>query len=143
MLISDVLGVKGANVVTVRPDQTVQEAVERLAEHRIGAVVVTDFNKPVGIFSERDLVNRLAKSGVQAYGYEVQDLMSTPLITGRIDDTIEHALTLMVHRRIRHLPIVNGAALLGLVSLGDLIKYRLDQKELEANVLLDITRMRA
>jgi CBS domain-containing protein len=143
MLISDVLDVKGATVVTIRPDQTVQEAVERLAEHRIGAVVVTDFNKPVGIFSERDLVNRLAKSGVRAYAYEVRELMTTKLITGRVDDTIEAALTLMVQRRIRHLPIVNDTALLGLVSIGDLIKFRLDQKELEANVLLDITRMRA
>jgi CBS domain-containing protein len=143
MLISDVLGVKGAHVVTIRPEQTVQEAVERLAEHRIGAVVVTDFNKPVGIFSERDLVNRLAKTGVRAYEYEVRALMSTPLITGRLDDTIEDALTLMVRRRIRHLPIVNGTALLGLVSIGDLIKFRLDQKELEASVLLDISRMRA
>ena len=143
MLISDVLGVKGDHVVTIRPDQTVKEAVERLAEHRIGAVVVTDFEKPVGIFSERDLVNRLAKSGIRAYDFEVRELMSAPLITGHPDNTIEHALTLMVHRRIRHLPILGATRMQGLVSIGDLIKYRLDQKELEASVLLDIARMRA
>jgi CBS domain-containing protein len=142
MLISDVLRTKGHGVVTIRPDQTVQEAVERLAKHRIGALVVENRLKPVGIFSERDLVNRLAKSGVRAYGYEVREVMSAPIITSRLEDTIEQALALMTQRRIRHLPILTGDDLVGLVSIGDLIKYRLDQKELEANVLLDIARSR-
>ncbi len=143
MLISDVLRTKGHEVVTIRPDQTVKEAVERLAQHRIGALVVEKSLKPVGIFSERDLVNRLAKSGVRAYEYEVRELMSAPIITAAPGDTIEQALALMIQRRIRHLPILTGEALTGLVSIGDLIKYRLDQKELEANVLLEITRRRA
>ncbi len=143
MLVSDVLRTKGHEVVTIRPNQTVREAVELLAKHRIGAVGVEDYLKPVGIFSERDLVNRLAKSGVRAYEFEVRELMTTPLITNHPDDTIEHALALMVEQRIRHLPILRDGALVGLVSIGDLIKYRLDQKELEANVLLDIARMRA
>ncbi len=142
MLISDVLRTKGHEVVTIRPDQTVKDAVERLAKHRIGALVVENRLKPVGIFSERDLVNRLAKSGVRAYDYEVREVMSAPVITGRLEDTIEQALDLMTRRRIRHLPILAGGDLAGLVSIGDLIKYRLDQKELEANVLLDITRRR-
>ena len=143
MLISDVLATKGASVFTIRLDQTVGEAVERLAKHRIGALVVLDFDKPVGIFSERDLVNHLARNGLHAFDYEVRELMTAPLITARINDPIEGALSLMVRRRIRHLPIVEGHGLLGLVSIGDLIKYRLDQKELEANTLLDIARMRA
>ena len=143
MLISDVLRTKGHEVVTIRPDQTVKEAVERLAQHRIGALVVEKSLKPVGIFSERDLVNRLAKNGVRAYEYEVRELMSAPIITAAPGDTIEQALALMIRRRIRHLPILTGEALTGLVSIGDLIKYRLDQKELEANVLLEITRRRA
>jgi CBS domain-containing protein len=143
MLISDVLRAKGSHVVTIRPEQTVKDAVERLAEHRIGALVVEDRLKPVGIFSERDLVNRLAKSGLRAYDYQVRELMSTKLITGVPDDTVEHALALMIDRRIRHLPILSNGELVGLVSIGDLVKYRLDQKELEASVLLDITRMGA
>jgi CBS domain-containing protein len=142
MLISDVLRTKGHAVVTVRVNQPVREAVELLAKHRIGAVVVEDHLKPVGIFSERDLVDRLARSGVRAYEFEVRELMTTPLLTNHPDDTIERALALMVERRIRHLPILKDGDLIGLVSIGDLIKYRLDQKELEANVLLDITRMR-
>jgi CBS domain-containing protein len=143
MLISDVIRGKGDSVITIRPEQTVKEAVERLAKHHIGALVVEHHLKPVGIFSERDLVNRLAKSGVRAWEYEVRELMTSPIVTARPEDTIEHALGLMTRRRIRHLPILKGEDLAGLVSLGDLIAYRLDQKELEANVLLDITRGRS
>jgi CBS domain-containing protein len=142
MLISDVLQTKGHKVVTIRPDQSVKDAVERLAQHRIGALVVEERLQPTGIFSERDLVNRLAESGARAYNYAVRDLMTSPVITGAPGDTIEQALAKMTGQRIRHLPIVDGQELVGIVSLGDLVKYRLDQKELEANVLLDISRMR-
>ena len=143
MLISDVLQTKGRKVVTIRPDQTVKDAVERLAEHRIGALVVEDQLKPVGIFSERDLVNRLAKSGARAYEFEVRELMSTPVISGSPTDTIDQTLALMTARRIRHLPILVGGELVGIVSLGDLVKHRMEAKELEANVLLDLSRMRS
>ncbi len=142
MFISDVLQAKGRKVVTIRPDQTVQEAVERLAEHRIGALVVEDHLKPVGIFSERDLVNRLAKSGARAYGFAVRECMSTPVVSGSPGDTVDYALALMTQRRIRHLPILVAEELVGLVSLGDLVKHRLEAKELEASVLLDLSRMR-
>ena len=143
MLISDVLHTKGHKVVTIRPDQTVREAVERLAEHRIGALVVEDQLKPVGIFSERDLLNRLAKSGAPAYQFRVREVMSSPVVSGSPTDTIDQTLRLMTHRRIRHLPILVEGELVGLVSLGDLVKHRLEEKELEASVLLDLSRMRA
>ncbi len=143
MRISDVLSGKGHEVITIRPDQTVREAVERLAKHRIGALVVEQMLKPVGVFSERDLVNGLAKSGARAYDYKVSELMSSPVVSGRRDDTVEHAMELMTRRRIRHLPILDGGDLAGMVSIGDLVKLRLDQKELEANTLLDIARRRA
>jgi CBS domain-containing protein len=142
MRISDVLHAKGHDVVTIRPDQTVKEAVERLAAYRIGALVVEEMLKPVGIFSERDLVNRLAKSGARAYEFKVRELMSAPVITGHPDDTVGQAMALMTQRRIRHLPIVNDGALLGMVSIGDLVKVRLDEKELEAETLRDIARLR-
>lgn len=142
MRISDVLRSKGPEVVTIRPDQTVKEAVERLAKHRIGALVVEEGLKPVGVFSERDLVNRLASSGARAYDFKVRELMSAPVIGGHADDTVEQALGLMIARRIRHLPILNGQELVGMVSIGDLVKIRLDEKELEANTLLDIARSR-
>ncbi len=141
MLISDVLRTKGHEVFTIRPEQTVKDAVERLAAHRIGALVVEEHAKAVGVFSERDLVNSLANSGVRAYEHPVRDLMSSPIVTGSPGDTIEHSLSMMIERRIRHLPIVGPNGLAGMVTVGDLIKHRLDQKELEAGVLLDISRM--
>jgi CBS domain-containing protein len=143
MRISDVLRGKGHEVITIRPDQTVREAVERLAKHKIGALVVEQMLKPIGVFSERDLVNRLATSGARAYEFKVSELMSSPIVSGRPDDTVEHAMQLMTKHRIRHLPIMDGGDLAGMVSIGDLVKHRLDQKELEANTLLDIARLRA
>ncbi len=140
MLVSDVLRTKGREVITVRSTDKVSVAVQKLAEKRIGAVVVEDKLKPVGIFSERDLVNALARSGPRAFDYEVRELMTTPLISAHPGDRIEAALALITTRRIRHLPIIDGGELVGLVSIGDLVKHRLDEKELEASVLLDIAR---
>ena len=97
--------------------------------------------KPVGIFSERDLVNRLAKNGARAYQFEVRELMSSPVISGAPTDTIDETLQLMTRKRIRHLPILTNGELVGVVSLGDLVKYRFEEKELEAGVLLDRARM--
>ena len=142
MRIADILQTKGRTVVTIRPDQLVSEAVERLAKHRIGALVVEDMLRPVGVFSERDLVNRLARSGARAYEFKVSELMSAPVISASLTDTVEHALGMMTRHRIRHLPIMDGAELAGMVSIGDLVKVRLDEKEMEVNTLQDIARFR-
>ena len=144
MLISDVLHTKGREVITVRTTDKVSVAVQKLAERRIGALVVEDrWYKPTGIFSERDLVRAFARHGPQAYDFEVHELMTSPFFSAHLDDRIDAALGLMTMKRIRHLPVLEGDELVGLVSIGDLVKYRLDEKELEANVLLEITRMRA
>ncbi len=143
MLISDVLRGKGREVITVRASDKVNVAVRLLAERRIGAVMVEDYLKPVGIFSERDLVNALARSGPRALDYEVRELMTSPFLSGAPSDRVDAVLGLMTVRRIRHFPILDGGELVGLVSIGDLVKQRLDEKELEANVLLEITRRHA
>jgi CBS domain-containing protein len=144
MLISDVLKLKGRDVVKVRPTDTVAFAVARLAEHRIGAVVVEDqWMKPVGIFSERDFVNAIAHDGAVALGYEVRQLMSSPIIPCHSLDRIDAVLATMTLAKIRHVPVIDTGRLNGIVSIGDLVKYRLDEKELEANVLLDLSRMHA
>lgn len=143
MLISDVLRSKGREVITVRASDKVNVAVRQLADRRIGAVMVEDFLKPIGIFSERDLVNALARSGPRALDYEVRELMTSPFLSGTPGDRVDAVLGLMTVRRIRHLPILDGGELVGLVSIGDLVKHRLDEKELEANVLLEITRRHA
>jgi CBS domain-containing protein len=144
MLISDVLRDKGRHVVTVQATDTVHSAVRKLAEHNIGALVVEDqWMKRVGVFSERDFVNAIVDHGAAALDIQVQALMSAPIVSCRSTDRIDAALMTMTVGRIRHLPVIDGGALKGIVSIGDLVKHRLDEKELEANVLLEISRMRA
>ena len=99
--------------------------------------------KPVGIFSERDFINAAARDGAAVLGLEVQQLMSRPMLTCRAPDRIDAVLATMTTARIRHLPVIENNELKGIVSIGDLVKHRLDEKELEASVLRDISRMRA
>jgi CBS domain-containing protein len=144
MSISDVLRGKGRQVVTVRTTETVQAAVRKLADNRIGAVVVEDaWMRPEGIFSERDFVNAVAEYGAEALLFRVERLMSKPLVTCRLADKVETALAAMTMAKIRHLPVKDDNQLVGIVSIGDLVKHRLDEKALEANVLLDIARFHA
>ena len=142
MSISDVLHGKGHNVVKVRNTDTVQTAVRKLADHRIGAVVVEDqWMRNAGIFSERDFVNAIAREGAAVLGFDVQQLMSSPIISCHSSDRIDAALLAMTLAKVRHLPVIDDGELRGIISIGDLVKYRLDEKELEANVLLDLSRM--
>jgi CBS domain-containing protein len=144
MLVSDVLRTKGHNVVRIHPTDSVETAVRKLAEHRIGALVVEDrWMKPIGIFSERDFINAVARDGPAVLGFEVQQLMSRPMLTCRSTDRVDAVLATMTTARIRHLPVIENNELKGIVSIGDLAKHRLDEKELEASVLRDISRMRA
>ena len=144
MLISDILRTKGHNVVRIRASSSVELAVGKLAEHRIGALVVEDqWMKPVGIFSERDFINAAAKDNAAVFRLQVQQLMSTHIISCRSSDRVDAVLATMTTARIRHLPVIEDKELKGIVSIGDLVKHRLDEKELEASVLLDISRMRA
>jgi CBS domain-containing protein len=142
MLIRDVLHLKGGDVVKVRAADTVALAVRKLAEHRIGAVVVENqWMKLVGIFSERDFVNAIAREGAAVLGFDVQQLMSSSIISCHSSDRIDAALLAMTLAKVRHLPVIDDGELRGIISIGDLVKYRLDEKELEANVLLDLSRM--
>lgn len=144
MLIADVLKIKGRDVVKVRPTDTVALAVGRLAEYRIGAVVVEDqWMKPVGIFSERDFVNAVARQGAAVLAFTVQHLMSSPIISCLSLARIDEVLARMTVAKIRHLPVIEDGELKGIVSIGDLVKHRLDEKELEASTLLDLARMHA
>jgi len=144
MSISDVLHGKGHKVVMVRTTDTVQSAVRKLADERIGAVVVEDqWMRHAGVFSERDFVNAIAEHGALALTFPVEKLMTSPVVTCRPADRVDTALAAMTMGKIRHLPVVDGGQLVGIVSIGDLVKHRLDEKALEANVLLDIARLHA
>ena len=135
---------KGPHVSTIRNTAKISEAVAKLDEERIGALVVVDrWGKLAGMFSERDVIRGLAQDGTAALGYEVHELMTPDVTTCAPEDPIEKAMAVMTAHRIRHLPVMSGGKLLGIVSIGDLVKYRLDEKRAEANVLLDIARLHA
>jgi len=143
MLISDVLRTKGHEVTTVVQTEIVASVVQLLAERHIGAVVVQDqCYKIVGIFSERDLIRALARGGNAVLGREVAEFMTSPVITCAGSDRIEMVLTRMTMNRVRHLPVLESGSLVGIVSIGDLVHHRLDEKQLEAGVLLDMSRLR-
>ena len=144
MRISDVLQGKGHVVERIRSSEKVADAVRKLSERRIGALVVEDqWMKMVGIFSERDFLNAAAREGAAALSRQVSELMSSLVITCSPSDRVDAMLAKMTVSRIRHLPVVDGGNLIGIVSIGDLVKQRREEKELEANVLLDLSRLRA
>lgn len=135
MTIATILSGKGAEVTTITAEHTVGDAVKLLAERRIGAVPVLKDGAVAGIFSERDVIHCLAEHGSAALDRSVGDAMTAPAITVGREEAVLGALTLMTQRRIRHLPVVEGQALVGLVSIGDLVKYRIDRIEADAEAM--------
>jgi CBS domain-containing protein len=137
MTIGAILGTKGDAIISVESATPVSQAVALFAEKRIGAVPVIDGGRVVGIFSERDVIYSLARIGAAALDGKVGDVMTSPAIT--VDGTTQviAALSMMTKRRIRHLPVVEGKRPVGFVSIGDLVKYRIDRIESEAAAMRD------
>lgn len=136
MDVNGILRAKGARVVTIEPDETVETLVRGLREERIGAMVVSRDGRTIdGIVSERDVVRALAERGATVLGDRVADIMTTSVATCAPNDPVKHVMSEMTRRRIRHLPVVDGGVLAGLVSIGDVVKNRLEEMETEANVL--------
>jgi CBS domain-containing protein len=137
MRIADVVKHKGSGVVTVRSDATVAELVDLLSEHRIGAVVVSDDGSSVnGIVSERDIVLHL-KGGADVLGSPVSRIMTAEVHTCDPDDNLESLAALMTEHRIRHVPVVADGALHAIVSIGDVVKSRIDALQSERDQLRD------
>ena len=136
MNIAAILQSKGSDVVTVETGTLVRDAVALLAGRRIGAVPVCDRGKVAGIMSERDIIYCLQSDGAAILDWPVDRIMTAPAITVERDKEIMSALALMTQRRIRHLPVVDGGGIVGLVSIGDLVKYRMDEIEQEAEAML-------
>jgi CBS domain-containing protein len=137
--ISDVLRNKGAGVVTIRPDETVTGLLALLAEHRIGAVVVSADGSTVdGIVSERDIVRHLHSSGTDVLSAPVSQIMTSEVTTGTKDAEIASLATTMTEERVRHVPIVDAEGrLTAIVSIGDIVKHRLSELQSEAAQLRD------
>ncbi|MCK9540579.1 MAG: CBS domain-containing protein [Novosphingobium sp.] len=135
MSIARLLEGRDRPVITCDADAPVHEVVALLAHERIGALPVMHEGKVAGIFSERDLIYQVAAQGADALQRPVRDVMTAPALTVAPDTPILHALSLMTRRRIRHLPVVRGDTMVGLVSIGDLVKHRIDRIESEAEAL--------
>ena len=136
MTIAAILQSKGSEVLTVRGDTPVREAVALLATRKIGAVPVVEGSRVVGIMSERDVIYCLKSDGPSMLDWTVDRIMTAPAITVTPGSEIMSALSLMTRRRIRHLPVVEDDRLIGVVSIGDLVKFRMDKIEAEAAAML-------
>ncbi len=139
MHVAEILKAKGNKVVTVRPRLSIEHLAQRLRLEGIGAVIVSEDGASIdGIISERDIVRALAEHGAAGLADKTTaDLMTKAVVTCTPDDTISHVSNIMTKQRIRHLPVLDGRTLIGIVSIGDVVRHRLDELELETNVLRD------
>jgi CBS domain-containing protein len=127
--ISDILRYKGADVVTIAPGETVTALLHSLAEHNIGALVVLDAGRVVGIVSERDVVRRIAERGAAQLDAPVEEIMTSVVATCTPKDSVDSVAETMTERRIRHMPVLDAGRLLGIVSIGDVVSSRMRQLE--------------
>lgn len=137
MTIAAILQNKGADVVQVGSGETVRAVIALLADRRIGCVPVVDGDKVVGIFSERDVIRQIASRGAACLDEPISDVMTSPAQTVEPGMSVLTALSLMTQRRMRHLPVCEGTRMVGFISIGDLVKYRIDRIEQEASALRD------
>jgi CBS domain-containing protein len=135
MTIASVLRSKGSAVETIAGDATLYDAVARLGEKRIGALPVVESDRITGIISERDVIYSLRSHGAEVLQWRVSQVMSSPAITVSSDTDVLEALALMTQRRIRHLPVMDRGEIRGIVSIGDLVKYRMERIEAEAEAM--------
>ena len=138
MYVESILAGKGTEVATVEPTATVQDALAVLRDRSVGALVVSHDGRAIdGILSERDIVRRLADQGEATLGMAVAEVMTSTVTTCAPKDTIEQLMWVMTERRIRHVPVVDGGSLRGIVSIGDVVKNRLGHLESENQALQD------
>lgn len=138
MRVADILRKKGHEVVTLSSAATVAQLLETLDDHKIGAVIVLDDNRVVGVVSERDVIHHLRAGGDQTSAVSV--LMTADVQTVSTRDDLDHLAITMTERRLRHLPVVEDDALQGIISIGDVVKARLDSLSAERDHLEDYLR---
>ena len=138
MHVADILKVKGTDVVTIVPDETVAATARLLNAKRIGAILVCDANgKVVGVISERDIIRGIAVNGERALEMQVRDLMTSEVIACKPTDTVAEVMKMMTMRRFRHMPVIEDGELKGIISIGDVVKNRIEETEMETRVLRD------
>ena len=141
MLAAEILERKGSEVATIAPEDSVADALAMLKQHGVGALVVSpDGGQVAGILSERDVVRRLADAGAEALTHRVSDLMVTEVFTCDRTSHVDELMNLMTERRFRHVPVVEDGALVGIISIGDVVKCRVDELETKTEQLVDYIR---
>ena len=135
MIVAQILASKGRDVATTSPEKAISEVATDLAKRRIGALVVTERSRLIGIVSERDVVKALGLNGPGILGDPVGSIMTRDVVTCREWEKINTVMARMTQRRFRHLPVVEDGDLLGIVSIGDVVKARIEQVEFEADEL--------
>jgi len=126
---AQLLSIKGSHVWSISPDATVFDGLTLMAEKNIGALLIVERGRPVGIMSERDYARKIILEGRSSRDTAIRGIMTTRLVAAGPDDSIEQGLAIMTRERIRHLPIVDGDAVLGMVSIGDLVKATIDEQQ--------------
>ena len=134
---SEILGDKGREVLEIDADATVLEAVRKMVDANIGSLLVTDGGEIAGIVTERDYLRRVAHEGPTGNDVAVREIMSSPLIIVGPETEIDECMALMTDRRIRHVPVVDEGAVVGIVSIGDLVKFKSKQQSFEIRYLTD------
>ena len=137
-MIQHILERKGREVFTIHPTAMLANAAVRMREHNVAALVAQNGDTIVGIVSERDCVNAVARTGKFASSMTVNDIMTREIVTIVPTDSIAKAMSLMTRHRVRHLPVIEDGKLAGIVSIGDVVKQRLEDLETESNVLRDL-----
>lgn len=135
MTVKAILAQKGRNVVKIAPSSTLSEALEVLAQNRIGAVIVAADGRLDGILSERDIVRAIARAGASVLSRPAEEVMTRRVVSCRERDTIGDVMESMTQGKFRHLPVVEDGRLVGLISIGDVVKHRLEEIQRESNAL--------
>ena len=139
--VSVILARKGVGCETIEPDATIGDLARRLSEFEIGALVVSDDGETVaGIITERDLVHALARAEAAALSERVETVMSRPVTTCTPTTSTDEVMAIMTERRVRHVPVVEGDRLVGIVSIGDVVKWRIDELQEDTDRLQDYVR---
>lgn len=139
MNVENILKQKGPNVATIAPEASIKRAADWLRAKDIGALVVTRNDAVLGIISERDIIHALSEYGEEVASMQVKDIMTHGLITVALEDDLNRLMRLMTRHRVRHLPVLRDGKLAGIISIGDVVKRRLDDLELETHVLHDLS----
>lgn len=140
MLVNDILQKKGSTIYTTTPESSLIDAIKQLNQHNIGSLLVLEGEELRGIITERDVLHAVDSDAERLNEMKVGDIMTTDLITCETDANLDKIMVLMTEKRIRHLPVVNEGKLLGLISIGDVVKGRLREIQAEAQDLKDYIR---